>query len=102
MMIAGSVSCLLLIPSQVQAFEPITLLTGLVSPIACKIIGCKSETTKYLFVEQPVKNNNRLAEMRDNFEWGGYYEEGDCRKAKKGLDKEVTVCYTDKEWRIVK
>ena len=102
MMIAASVSSLLLIPSQVQAFEPITLLTGLISPIACKVIGCKEETTKYLFVERPAENRKRLAAMRDNFQWGGYYEEGDCRKAKKGLDKEVTVCYTNKERRIVK
>ena len=102
MMIAASVSSLLLLPSQVQAFEPITLLTGLISPIACKVIGCKEETTKYLFVERPAENRKRLAAMRDNFQWGGYYEEGDCRKAKKGLDKEVTVCYTNKEWRIVK
>ena len=101
MMIAASVSCLLLIPSQVQAFEPITLLTGLISPIACKVIGCKEETTKYLFVERPAENQKRLAEMRDNFQWGGYYEEGDCRKARKGLDKEVTVCYTSKEWKVM-
>ena len=102
MITAASVSCLLLIPSQSQAFEPLTLLTGLISPVTCKIIGCKEETTKYLFVERPTENYRRLAEMRNNFEWGGYYEEGDCRKAKKDVDKEVTVCYTNKEWRIVK
>jgi len=101
MMIAASVSSLLLLPSQVQAFEPITLLTGLISPIACKIIGCKEETTQYMFVEHPAKNRKRLAEMRDNFEWDDYYEEGDCRKAKKGLDKELTVCYTSKEWKVI-
>jgi len=88
-MIAASVSSLLLIPSQVQAFEPITLLTGLISPIACKVIGCKEETTKYLFVERPAENRKRLAAMRDNFQWGGYYEEGDCRKAKKVLTRKL-------------
>ena len=101
MTLVASVSCLLLIPSQSQAFEPLTLLTGLISPIACKIIGCKTETNKYLFVERPAESRKRLAEIRDNFEWGGYYEEGECRKAKKTLDKEVTVCYTSKEWKIV-
>ena len=42
MITAASVSCLLLIPNQVQAFEPFSLLTGLISPIACKVIGCKT------------------------------------------------------------
>jgi hypothetical protein len=65
------------------------------------VIGCKEETTKYLFVERPAENQKRLAEMRDNFQWGGYYEEGDCRKARKGLDIKVTVCYTSKEWKVM-
>ena len=102
MITAASVSCLLLIPSQSQAFEPLTLLTGLISPIACKVIGCKTETNKYLFVERPAENQKRLAEMRNNFEWGGYYQEGDCRKARKGLDSKVTVCYIDNNWKIMK
>jgi len=101
MMIAASVSCLLLIPSQALAFEPLTLLTGIISPIVCKIIECKTETNKYLFVERPVENRKRLTEMRDNFKWEKYYQEGDCRKARKGVDKFITVCYVNRGWRVI-
>jgi len=91
----------LLIINHAQAFEPLTLLTGLISPIACKIIGCEQKTNNYLFVERPAENVKRLAEIRKNFKWGGYYEEGDCRKARKGLDKQVTVCYIDNNWKVM-
>ena len=101
MKLVASVSCLLLIPSQSQAFEPLTLLTGVISPVVCKIIGCKTETNKYLFVERPVENRKRLTEMRDNFKWEEYYQEGDCRKARKGVDKLITVCYVNRGWKVM-
>ena len=53
-------------------------------------------------MERPAENQKRLAEMRNNFEWGGYYQDGDCRKARKGLDSKVTVCYIDNNWKIMK
>ena len=96
------VVCLSLVSKPAQAFEPLSLLTGIIGPIACKVIECKQEINKYLFVERPVENMKRLEEMRDNFKWDNYYEEGDCKETKTTLDKEVTVCYTNKEWRIVK
>jgi hypothetical protein len=89
-------------PSNVQAFEPLSLLTAVIGPVVCKIIGCKNNTRRYIFIEHPAQNRKRLLEMQKNFEWGGYYTEGDCRDARKGLDKKLTVCYHDKQWRIVK
>jgi|TARA_B110000495_G_C22861536_1_gene502383 hypothetical protein len=86
----------------VQAFEPISMLGAVISPIVCKVIGCKNTTNKYIFIEHPAENRKRLSEMRDNFKWGDYYEEGECTDAKTALDKSLTVCYTNKEWRIVK
>jgi hypothetical protein len=101
-MIAASVMSLLLIPSNVQAFEPISMLGAVISPIVCKVIGCKNTTNKYIFIEHPAENRKRLSEMRDNFKWGDYYEEGECTDAKTALDKSLTACYTNKNWRIVK
>jgi len=104
MMIVSSVSCLLLIPSQVKALEPISTVLGIVAgPIFCKMIECKTMESNYLFAEYPEKNKARLAEMRSNFKWGGYYEENECVDSyDKGLDKQVTACYIKGQWRIVK
>ena len=95
---------MLLIPSNVQAFEPISILTAVIGPVVCKIIGSRGVIKKnnYIFIEHPAENIKRLSEMRDNFEWGGYYTEGDCRDARKGLDKKLSVCYHDKQWRVIK
>ena len=104
MMIVSSVSCLLLIPNQVKALEPISTVIGIVAgPIFCKMIGCKTMENNYLFEEYPEKNKERLAEMRSNFKWGGYYEENECVDSyDKELDKQVTACYSKEQWRIVK
>ena len=95
MMIVSSVSCLLLIPNQVKALEPISTVIGIVAgPIFCKMIECKTVESNYLFAEYPEKNKERLAEMRSNFKWGGYYEENECVDSyDKELDKQVTACY---------
>ena len=96
------VVCLSLVSTPTQAFEPLSLLTGIIGPLACKIIGCKQQTTNYLFVERPAESNKRLKEIRENFKWGDYYEEGECTDAKTALDKSLTVCYTNKEWKVIK
>jgi hypothetical protein len=97
MMIVSSVSCLLLIPNQVKALEPISTVIGIVAgPIFCKMIE-----SNYLFAEYPEKNKARLAEMRSNFKWGGYYENGECVDSyDKELDKQVTACYIEGQWRV--
>ena len=102
MMIAASVSCLLLIPNQVKALEPISTVIGIVAgPIFCKMIECKKVESKYLFVERPEQNKKRLAEIRSNFKWGGYYEENECVDSyDKELDKQVTACYIEGQWRV--
>ena len=76
-LLAVSVIYLSLIPSQALAFEPLTLLTGIISPIVCKIIECKTETNKYRFVERPGENRTRLTDMRDKYKWERDYQEGD-------------------------
>ena len=103
-MIVSSVSCLLLIPNQVKALEPISTVIGIVGgPIFCKMIECKKVEQSYLFAVYPEKNKARLAEMRSNFKWGGYYENGECVDSyDKELDKQVTACYIEGQWRIVK
>ena len=103
MIIAGSVSCLLLTPSQSQAFEPVSTVIGIVAgPIFCKMIECKKVENNYLFVERPEQNLKRLAEMRSNFKWGGYYEEGECVDSQdKTLDKPITACYIEGKWRVI-
>ena len=61
MMIAASVSCLLLIPNQVKALEPISTVIGIVAgPIFCKMIECKKVESKYLFVERPEQNKKKV------------------------------------------
>ena len=102
MMIVSSVSCLLLIPNQVKALEPISTVIGIVAgPIFCKMIECKTMESNYLFVEYPEQNRSRLAEMRSNFKWGGYYENGECVDSyDKELDKQVTACYIEGQWRV--
>ena len=102
-MIVSSVSCLLLIPNQVKALEPISTVIGIVAgPIFCKMIECKTMESNYLFAEYPEKNKARLAEMRSNFKWGGYYEEGDCVDShNKKLDKKIPICYIKGEWRVI-
>ena len=104
MMIVSSVSCLFLIPNQVKALEPVSTVIGIVAgPIFCKMIECKKVESKYLFVERPEQNKKRLAEIRSNFKWGGYYENGECVDSyDKELDKQVTACYIEGQWRIVK
>jgi len=43
-----------------------------------------------------------LAEIRSNFKWGGYYEEGDCVDShNKNLDKKIPICYIKGEWRVI-
>jgi len=103
MMLAAIVSCLLLIPNQVKALEPISTVIGIVAgPIFCKMIECKKVESNYLFVEQPEKNKKRLAEMRSNFKWGGYYEDGDCVNSyNKKLDKRINTCYIEGKWRVI-
>ena len=103
MMLAVIVSCLLLIPNQVKALEPISTVIGIVAgPIFCKMIECKKVESNYLFVEQPEKNKKRLAEMRSNFKWGGYYEDGDCVNSyDKKLDKRINTCYIEGKWRVI-
>ena len=103
MMIAASVSCLLLIPNQVKALEPISTVIGIVAgPIFCKMIECKKVESKYLFVERPEQNKKRLAEIRSNFKWGGYYEDGDCVNSyDKKLDKRINTCYIEGKWRVI-
>ncbi len=103
MMLAAIVSCLLLIPNQVKALEPISTVIGIVAgPIFCKMIECKKVESNYLFVEQPEKNKKRLAEMRSNFKWGGYYENGDCVNSyNKKLDKRINTCYIEGKWRVI-
>ena len=97
MTIAGSLS-LTLFPAKSSAFEPLSLLTGIIGPVVCKMIQCKTEVNKYLFVERPEENIKRLKEMRDNFKWDDYYEKGDC----KSLDNNILVCYDGIEWRVEK
>ena len=103
MMLAAIVSCLLLIPNQVKALEPISTVIGIVAgPIFCKMIECKKVESNYLFVEQPEKNKKRLTEMRSNFKWGGYYEDGDCVNSyNKKLDKRINTCYIEGKWRVI-
>jgi len=103
MMLAAIVSCLLLIPNQVKALEPISTVIGIVAgPIFCKMIECKKVESNYLFVEQPEKNKKRLVEMRSNFKWGGYYENGDCVNSyNKKLDKRINTCYIEGKWRVI-
>lgn len=93
-----------MIPSQVRALEPISTVIGIVGgPIFCKMIECKKVETNYLFAEYPEKNKARLAEMRSNFKWGGYYEENECVDSyDKELDKKHTACYIKGRWEIVK
>ena len=103
MMLAAIVSCLLLIPNQVKALEPISTVIGIVAgPIFCKMIECKKVESNYLFVEQPEKNKKRLTEMRSNFKWGGYYEDGECVNSyNKKLDKRINTCYIEGKWRVI-
>ena len=103
MMLAAIVSCLLLIPNQVKALEPISTVIGIVAgPIFCKMIECKKVESNYLFVEHPEKNKKRLTEMRSNFKWGGYYEDGDCVNSyNKKLDKRINTCYIEGKWRVI-
>ena len=92
-----------LLTTPVNAFEPLTLLTGIISPIFCKIIGCRTIENKYLFVEYPKKNQERVKELRDNFKWGGYHENGDCTDYyQEDIDKHGTVCYSEGKWVIAK
>ena len=102
-LIASSVSCLLLIPSQVKALEPVSTVIGIVAgPIFCKMIECKKVEQNYLFAVYPEKNKARLAEMRSNFKWGGYYEDGDCVNSyDKKLDKRINTCYIEGKWRVI-
>ena len=72
----------LTLSSQAKAVDPISIAGMFVSPIFCKIISCKDETTNFLFTEDPEGSRKRLKEMRKEFKWDkfmtGLYEEGEC------------------------
>lgn len=92
-----------MIPNQVKALEPVSTVIGIVAgPIFCKMIECKKVEQNYLFAVYPEKNKARLAEMRKDFKWGGYYQENECLDSyDKELDKKQTVCYVEGKWRVI-
>ena len=102
-MIVASLS-LMLFPDKSNALEPISTLISIIGgPIFCKMIGCKTHESKILFAENPSKNRRRLNEIKNNFMWDDYYQEGDCMNYHHpNLDEKGTVCYTNGKWVIVK
>lgn len=92
-----------------EAFDPITIAGAFVSPVFCKMIGCK--TSEYIFVEYPEKNHERLNEISNAFNWDeltlkGFdtYQEGDCTKfmTNTPIDNKYTgnACYIKGKWKI--
>jgi len=88
---------LLSLPTKAYAFDPLTLVGSLISPVFCKMINCKSQET--IFIQPDPKYKERLAEMRNNFQWDPYYEIGDCQSF---VNEEMfgTACFTQAGWRI--
>ena len=87
----------LTVAKKAEAFDPITIAGAFVSPVFCKMIGCK--TSEYIFVEYPEKNHERLNEISNAFNWDeltlkGFdtYQEGDCTK--------FNACYIKGKWKI--
>lgn len=58
------------LPSKGNAIDPVTTVLGMVgSPIVCKIIECEKIVHKVVNINNQVQNENRLIEMRNEFEW---------------------------------
>ena len=94
---------LTLFPAKSNAVEPISTVIGIVAtPIFCKMIQCKTHETKVMFTENPTESRRRLQEMKRNFKWDDYYEDGDCVNShNKKLDKQITVCYIEGKWKVI-
>ena len=94
--------------TKAYAIDPITIAGVFVSPIFCKMIECKSETTNYLFAEDPEESKERLTQMRDSFNWNqftvGLYEEGECRDYISDISINNSnvgrACYIEGKWKI--
>ena len=98
----------LVTPAKAYAIDPITIAGVFVSPIFCKMIECKSETTNYMFVEDPEGSKERLAEMRNSFDWKEFtvdlYKEGECTEfvSDTSINDKNTgkACYVKGNWVI--
>jgi hypothetical protein len=94
--------------TKAYALDPISIAGVFVSPIFCKMIECKSETTNYMFAEDPEGSKERLAEMRDSFHWNelaeGLYQEGECRDFVSDVSINNSnvgrACYIEGKWEI--
>ena len=90
-----------------KAFEPLSIAGAFVSPIFCKMIGCKS--SEYIFVGYPEENKKRLDEITKAFDWNNLalenvYKEGECTQFMTDTainDKYAgNVCYINGKWEI--
>lgn len=122
MILLGASLSLMLLPVKSNALEPFTAVVGALSILSSvKTLSNGSEElhsndsieenysnnpielgiTQVLFSENLAENKMRVKEIRRNFKWGGYYEEGDCVDSlNKELDKKITACYTNGKWRL--
>ena len=108
LMMLSALTLSLTLASQAKAFDPISVVGIVASPIFCKMINCKNETTNYLFAEDPVGSRKRLGEMRDKFDWALFsedlYEEGECTEFFTDIainnQNRGTACYMKGEWVI--
>ena len=90
-----------------KAFEPLSIAGAFVSPIFCKMIGCKS--SEYIFVGYPEENKKRLDEITKAFDWNNLalenvYKEGECTQFMTDIainNKYAgNVCYINGKWEI--
>ena len=123
MILLGASLSLMLLPVKSNALEPFTAVVGALSILSSvKTLSNGSEElhsndsieenysnnpielgiTQVLFSENLAENKMRVKEIRRNFKWGGYYEEGDCVNSHdKKIDKQITVCYIEGKWKVI-
>ena len=91
---------LILCPINAYAFDPISAIGIVASPIFCKIIQCKTETINYMYSENREASQLRLKEMREKFDWEDMHEEGECAEY-TDEEKNGKACMVSGKWKIV-
>ncbi len=80
------------------AFEPVSTLVSVVGgSLFCKFIQCETVTTNIVYVRNEQKINERLQEMKTNFEWEDSY----CRTS-PALEQGQKFCFKDGTWKVLK